>query len=156
MAQDNQLLTTREFATRTGLSTSKISKLIREGKIEAEKKSGKWQINPSQLQVKAVQEQGGANKRMPEKMAARAPQEKPAARGTKSVPSGNEIDHAAGRRYTLSEFAAMTYLTEFGVGLWLKQGRLIGQQNEKGEVLIDAANLQEPNVKRLVRKDKAP
>ncbi len=49
----------------------------------------------------------------------------------------------------------MTYLTEFGVKLWLKQGYLTGRQNERGEWLIDADNLQTPNVKRLVREDKS-
>ena len=41
----------------------------------------------------------------------------------------------------------MTYLTELGVGQWLKQGRLTGQQNEKGDWLIDAANLQVPDIR---------
>lgn len=156
MAPDNQFLTTREFASRTGIPTSKISRLIREGKIKAEKKSGKWRIHPSQLQVKAVQEKGKVSKKMPEKLAARVIKETPVAGASKSAPHDYNIKPLAGRKYTLSEFAAMTYLTEFGVGQWLKQGKLTGQQTDKGELLIDAANLQEPNVKRLVRKDKAP
>ena len=53
--------------------------------------------------------------------------------------------------YTVAEFADMTYLTEFGVKQWLKQGRLTGQQATGGEWTIDAANLELPGVKRLVR-----
>jgi hypothetical protein len=34
---------------------------------------------------------------------------------------------------------------------WLKQGRLTGMQNDSGEWMIDAANLEEPGIKRLVR-----
>jgi hypothetical protein len=45
----------------------------------------------------------------------------------------------------------MTFLTENGVREWLKQGRLTGQQNESGEWVIDAASLEVPGVKRLVR-----
>jgi len=53
--------------------------------------------------------------------------------------------------FSVAEFAAMTYLTENGVMQWLKQGLLKGQQDEKGAWQIDAANLEVPNVKRLVR-----
>ena len=57
----------------------------------------------------------------------------------------------AAKFFTVAEFADMTYLTEFGVMRWLKEGKLKGQQDEKGEWQIDAANLEVPNVKRLVR-----
>jgi len=45
----------------------------------------------------------------------------------------------------------MTYLTENGVMQWLQQGLLKGQQEAKGGWQVDAANLEVPNVKRLVR-----
>ncbi|MEJ2282265.1 MAG: hypothetical protein P8X85_01575 [Desulfobacterales bacterium] len=45
----------------------------------------------------------------------------------------------------------MTFLTENGVREWLKKGRLTGRQNESGEWVIDAANLEQPGIKRLVR-----
>ena len=64
-----------------GIPTSKVSKLIREGKI----KSGKWMIHPDQLQAKAVQEPGKSSKPKPKKIAAKAPREKAAARTTTSV-----------------------------------------------------------------------
>jgi hypothetical protein len=143
MANNNQFLTTREFGSKTGRSSSEVSKLIRQGKIKAEKKSGKWMIDPDQLQAKAVQEQNNDPQPTDGGIAAKTSQKKEA-----PIPSSRKT-------YTLSEFAEMTYLTEFGVGLWLKQGYLIGRQNQKGEWLIDADNLQTPNVKRLVREDKS-
>ena len=45
----------------------------------------------------------------------------------------------------------MTYLTENGVKEWLKQGRLIGLQDESGQWMIESANLEVPDVKRLMR-----
>ena len=58
---------------------------------------------------------------------------------------------SAAKAYSLAEFVNMTYLTENGVKAWLKQGRLSGRQNKTGEWMIDAANLDAPHVKRLVR-----
>ena len=57
----------------------------------------------------------------------------------------------ATKAYSLAEFVNMTYLTETGVRQWLKQGRLTGLQNETGEWMIDAASLDTPHIKRLVR-----
>ena len=57
----------------------------------------------------------------------------------------------AAKAHSLAEFVNMTYLTENGVKAWLKQGRLSGRQNKAGEWMIDAANLDAPYVKRLVR-----
>ena len=51
MATKSQLLTTSEFASQAGIASAKISKLIREGKIKAEKKSGKWMIDAANLDV---------------------------------------------------------------------------------------------------------
>ena len=75
---------------------------------------------------------------------------------TKSVSAAKRTEDSAGRTFTVSEFVEMTYLTELGVGQWLKQGRLTGQQNEKGDWLIDAANLQVPDISRLLREAKVP
>ena len=143
MAKNNQFLTTAEFGSKMGMSSSKVSKLIRQGEIKAEKKSAKWMIHSSQLQAKAAQEQNNGRQPTVGKIAAKTSQEKEA-----PIPSGRKT-------YTLSEFVEMTYLTTFGVKLWLKQGHLTARQSEKGEWMIDAANLQTPNVKRLVREDKS-
>lgn len=85
------------------------------------------------------------SKSVPKKAAAAKksapPQKAKPAKGTAS----------AAKAYSLAEFVKMTYLTENGVKAWLKQGRLSGRQNETGEWMIDAANLDAPYVKRLVR-----
>ena len=151
MVQDNQLLTTAEFANRMGIAVSRVSKLIREGKIEAEKKSGKWMIHPSQLQVEGLQKPARGRKPKPKKKAVETRQQKADTRTPKPTPPKKETAPSTGRMYTVSEFVEMTYLTEFGVRQWLKQGRLAGRQNEKGEWLIEGASLQVPDVKRLVR-----
>ena len=57
----------------------------------------------------------------------------------------------AGKGITLDKFVSMTYLTENGVKEWLRQGRLTGTQDGSGQWVIDAANLEVPDVKRLVR-----
>jgi hypothetical protein len=51
----------------------------------------------------------------------------------------------------LADFVSMTYLTENGVKEWLKQGRLTGLQADSGEWMIEAANLELPDIKRLMR-----
>ena len=145
MTKQNQFLTTGEFASKAGISTSSVAKLIRAGKIKAEKKSGKWMIAPDQLKAKAVQSSIQPSKKPAAKKAmvnkpAPIKKDKPAKAKT-----------TAGKMYTVAEFAGMTYLTEFGVKEWLKQGRLTGQQAAGGEWQIDAANLELPDVKRLVR-----
>ena len=150
MAKDDQLLSTGEFASQAGIPASSVTKLIRERKIKAEKKAGKWMIPPSQLKVKAVQEffkgTGPAPKKASPPAARVAPRKKEKQAEAQAV--------AARKTYSVAEFADMTYLTEHGVKQWLKQGRLLGQQNETGEWLVDSANLDVPNVKRLVREDK--
>ena len=150
MDKKNQVLTTSEFASKIGISSSSVSKLIREGKIKAEKKSGKWIISPDQLQSQAVK--NAAKKSSPKKTAGPAPKkaaaQKPAT-ANKSASPKSPI--TKGKMYTVAEFASMTYLTELGVKDWLKQGRLTGQQVAGGEWMIDAANLEATGVKRLVR-----
>jgi len=141
MAKKDQYLTTGEFASKAGIPASSVTKLIKEGKIMAEKKSGKWMISPDQLKALPVQDsKKPAKKKVPVKKPAAAKKDKPARANT-----------TAGKMYTVAEFAGLTYLTEFGVKEWLKQGRLCGRQVAGGEWEIDAANLELPGVKRLVR-----
>lgn len=143
MAQQKQRLTTSEFASTTGLSTSMVSKLIREGKIKAEKISGKWMIPSSQLKADAVRKGIKGPKASPKmKTAKSASPQKKDTQG--KVPATKKM-------LSIDEFAGMTYLTEHGVREWLKQGRLAGQQNDKGEWQIEALNLDVPDVKRLLR-----
>ena len=76
-----------------------------------------------------------------------APAKKTAAPKKKAAPKPAK----SAKSFSVAEFADMTYLTENGVMQWLQQGLLKGQQNAKGGWQIDAANLEVPNVKRLVR-----
>jgi excisionase family DNA binding protein len=153
MAKQDQFLTTREFASKIGISTSTVSKLIREHKISAEKKSGKWMISPDQLKTNAVKElRVSGNKSAGKKAVKSAPKKtasrKPASAPKKAPAKSKKTD---GKSYTIAEFANLTYLTEFGVKEWLNKGRLTGQQAPDGEWKIEAANLKVPALKHLVR-----
>ena len=148
MAKKDQFLTTGEFASKAGIATSSVTKLIKEGKIKAEKKSGKWMIPPAQLKAPALTEANKAAKKAAKPAKKKAAAKKPAPT-QKDKPA--RAKPAAGKMYTVAEFAGMTYLTEFGVRQWLKQGRLAGRQAAGGEWQIDAANLETPDVKRLMR-----
>jgi len=136
MAEQEKFLTTGEFSTLTGISASVIGRMLREGKLKGIKSSGKWKIPESELQSKIIQskKKGGAQ----------------AGLKTSQEPAQPDIS-PAGKTYTVSEFAEMTYLTEYGVEQWLKSGRLTGQRNEQGEWLVDARNLKNPQFKRLIR-----
>ena len=57
----------------------------------------------------------------------------------------------AGKAIPLADFIGMTYLTENGAKEWLRQGRLTGSQDNSGQWLIDASNLEVPDIKRLIR-----
>jgi excisionase family DNA binding protein len=152
MATKSQLLTTGEFANQAGISSSKVTTLIRNGKIKAEKKSGKWMISSSELKAAMALSKKGksVSKKKPSKS---APQKTTTAKKTsptkKATPAGGMA--SAAKAYTLEQFVKMTYLTENGVKDWLRQGRLSGRQNETGEWMIDASNLDAPYMKRLMR-----
>lgn len=128
MGPNDTLLTTKEFASRSGLAVAQVTKLLREKKIAGEKQSGKWMIPSSEL--------ASVGKPAP---AAATPSMKPApTTGSATV-------------YSIPEFSAKTYLTEAGVTQWLKQGRLRGTQGPGGEWQIEAASLELPCVKHLLR-----
>ena len=144
MATKSDLLTSAEFAKKAGLTTAAVSKLIREGKINAAKKSGKWMIGSDQLKAKAVTAASKPGKPAAQKKAAK-PKSKKAAAPKADKPA------ATTKSFSIAEFSGMTYLTEKGVAEWLKIGRLKGSQNDQGAWRIDAANLEAPGIKRLVR-----
>lgn len=131
MGPKDTLLTAKEFASRSGLSVAQVTKLLRAKKIAGEKQSGKWMIPESALAS------AGSNSPAPQTKA------KPPAKSARTSRSGSA--------YTVSEFSAMTYLTEAGVARWLKQGRLQGTQNPGGEWQVDAASLELPCIKHLLR-----
>jgi excisionase family DNA binding protein len=166
MATQTTSMTTSEFAKAAGVPAAGISKLIRDGKLKAKKTGGKWMIPQSQLGsevVRALKEPGASAKRKaPAVKPSRtrpAPQppvmEGPVSLGSEPAPAavtpGPEAPSEE-KTYTISEFAAMTYLTEMGVAEWLKTGRIKGVQKENGEWRVLECNLQVPDISRLLRK----
>ncbi|MDJ0884878.1 MAG: helix-turn-helix domain-containing protein [Desulfobacterales bacterium] len=137
MGASKDLLTSKEFADRSGLPVSKVTKLLRDGSIKGQKIAGKWMIPASELKA-ANQPTPVPPKTQPRKAKAAAAKESaPAVR-----PGGT---------YSVAKLADMTYLTEFGVRDWLKKGLLKGTRSEDGEWYVDAASLENPNIKRLLR-----
>ena len=148
MSQKQDLMTTAEFAKKSGIPTAKVSELIRAGKIKAKKVSGRWQIAESQLKVEAVSQY---DKSAPVKKKSAA--SKAASKPIKAEAAAPKVKTDSKQKsYSVAEFAEMTYLTEKGVMEWLKTGRLKGQQESGGEWSIDAENLQVADISRLVRK----
>jgi len=131
MGPNETLLTTKEFASRSGLTTSQVTKMLREKKIKGEKQSGRWMIPASELA-------SGSD--------ARATAKPKKASAMKTTPSSGSP-----KTYSVSEFSQLTYLTEAGVIQWLKKGRLQGNQAADGQWVIDAASLQLPGTKHLLR-----
>lgn len=129
MGQKDTFLTTKEFASRSGLAVTQVTKMLREKKLAGEKQSGKWMIPASAL--KSLGESTSA--------APATPPAKPA------QTAGNATV------YSVSEFSAMSYLTETGVLRWLKQERLKGTLTPSGEWQVDAASLELPYIKHLLR-----
>jgi len=168
MAKKTEHISTSEFSSLSGLSVSQVSKLLREGTIKGVKESGKWMISKSQLKLKAVQEMAKSKKPLaPKKKSAKSLKDsgsgkKPTAGGKKpkdqiqneSLPPATAPAPKKTVRknsYSVAEFSAMTYLTDFGVMDWLKKGRIKAVQDESGEWRIDSANLEITNIKRLLR-----
>jgi len=131
MGQNETLLTTKEFASRSGLPVAQVTKMLREKKLKGQKKSGKWMIPASALQT-----------------AGASPQP---ATGAKAGPPRAAQPPAGGPSLSVSEFSAKTFLTEAGVVQWLKKGRLKGTQAAGGEWRVDAASLELSAVKHLLR-----
>jgi excisionase family DNA binding protein len=149
MANKPPSLTSTEFASRTGLSVQTIGRLIREGKIKAKKQSGKWAIDPEELHAKAVAEL--AKGVGPAKASPKTGQPKAMEAATNAPAKSVPAAAAESASYSVSEFSAMTYLTEYGVELYLKKGVLTGHQDKKRNWRVDAANLQNPGIRHLVR-----
>lgn len=138
MASSQDLLTTQEFAKKAGVSTSTASKWLRSDKIKGKKKSGKWMIPAAELSKVSSTPPAKPAKTAKRKTSA-------AARATKPEAASKS------RSYSVKEFSEMTYLTEFGVTKWLQEGRLIRSADQSGEPMVDAANLEVPDIKRLLR-----
>ncbi len=136
MSGSKDFLTTTEFAKKAGVSTSTVSKWLRTQKITGEKKGGKWAISADEMA----------------KVSSAAPIAKTADTQKKSPATGAPTKSKAGAKsYSIKEFSDLTYLTEFGVEKWLKQGRLVPAQDASGQPRVDASSLDSPAVKRLIR-----
>jgi hypothetical protein len=160
MAKKSERISTREFSKLSGLSVSQISTLLRNEKIKGVKESGKWMISRNQLDLKAVKEMAKNKKAAPsaikskKTLKAPGPGKKAAAKKQKASapPAATVAAETVGKKtYSVAEFSAMTYLTDFGVMDWIKKGRLKGLQDKAGQWRIDAANLEVADIKRLLR-----
>ena len=151
MAKKSELLTSAEFAKKTGLTTASVSKLIRDGKIKATKKSGKWMIDSDQLNAKAVEAALKSDKPKAKKNVAKSKPKKAATKPQKTAEPKADKPATGQKSFSIAEFAGMTFLTEKGVAEWLKTGRITGTQDAQGNWRIDAANLEVPTLKRLIR-----
>ena len=163
MDTPSKSMTTSEFAEATGIPAATISKFIREGKLKAKKKGKSWMVPQSQLEAKVVRELGKTPKPIKAKKPstpAAAPPPAKAAKPVRIAPvpvpepaaGAGPKEPSTEKTYSVSEFAAMTYLTEKGVSEWLRIGRLLGIRQENGELRVSASNLQVPDISRLVRK----
>ena len=127
---DKEVFTTQEFAEKSGVSSSTVSKWIRSRKIKAQKQEGKWLIPADQLSSKS---------------------DTPPPKDTKAAPATVQPKENTEKYYSVEEFSAMTYLTPFGVGKWLKEGRLSGIKDSAGQWQVAASNLENRTIKHLLR-----
>lgn len=129
------VLSTKEFSVKTGLPVSTITKMLRTGQLIGEKSSGKWLIPEDQLNSKALTDLG------------KTLSKKASPPSQKNSPSKK----AAETDYSVTEFCQKTYLTEFGTIQWIKNGKLMGYQNEEGNWRVKAASFNLPGLQRLLR-----
>ena len=73
------------------------------------------------------------------------------AKTIKKTPEPKKTIPRSKKTFSVAEFSEKTYLTLKGINEWLKQGKLKGEKDEKGNWLVDAASLQLPFMKRLIR-----
>lgn len=130
MTSTETLLSTKEFSERSGIHTSTLQKWLRSGKLSGTKKNRRWYIPHSELA------------RM---TAPKTPSPNAAPKPTDSAGTG-------AKAYSVAEFSALTYLTEFGVGQFLKNGRLLGQRAGDGSLAVKAESLDLPHLSHLIRR----
>ena len=118
-------------------------------KMAAKSQPKKGKSAPKKKASKAVPKKSAAAKKSAPPKKAKAAAVKKSAPPQKAKPAKAKTSTA--KTIPLADFVSMTYLTENGVKEWLKQGRLTGLQADSGEWMIEAANLELPDVKRLMR-----
>lgn len=154
MAKSKKMLTTKEFSQKAGVSTTTVSGWLKKGKIKGKKEGNKWLIPEGELKKAGSAKSASTKKAAPSKTKTKAAPVKKKATAKKAKPAKKTTKKkkpAAGKSFSVSEFSEMTYLTEFGVEKWLKEGRLTGNVDASGKKTIDASNLEDAMVKRLVR-----
>jgi excisionase family DNA binding protein len=134
MSESQAMLTTQQFAKKANVSTSTLSKWLRNGKIKGRKNAGKWLIPLEQLELLTSGSAPVPSPSDPTKKAATPP------------------SHAETIGYSIEEFSALTYLTPFGVEQYVKDGRLSGTRKPDGQWYIDSLNLEKATIKRLLRR----
>ena len=117
-------LSTREYAEARGLSVQQVTQMLRGGQIAGEKVGGRWRIASDRLSAGLAPE---------------------------PMPTSNGTDPPGSPYFTVDEFAAMTYLTPWGVVDWLKTGRLQRVLDADGNWVVDAGCLENPDVRRILR-----
>ena len=132
MGTSNDMLTTQQFAEKASVSTSTVSKWLREGKIEGVKEGRKWKISTEQLARITVSKETAGGTAQP--AASKAPAEAGSQKG-----------------YSVEQFSEITYLTPFGVERYLREGRLSGTRDASGVWVLDPANLEKSEIKHLIR-----
>jgi excisionase family DNA binding protein len=138
MTTPNNLLTTKEFAQRSGHPMKTVQKWLRNGKLKGTKIGNRWYISPSELSGPTTDK--GSSAPVVGKDSTAAP---------KAEAVGNKAPAAAS--YTVAEFSALTYLTETGVLRWLKSGRLKGERADDGSWTVKAESLELPQLCHLIR-----
>jgi len=101
--------------------------------------------------VKAKKAPAKAKKtQAPAKKVTKEPKKAPA-KAKKIAPEPRKTPAQTKKTYSVAEFSERTYLTLKGVNDWLKQGKLKGEKDEKGNWLVDTSSLQLPLMKKLIR-----
>ena len=136
MAKSDALLTTREFAQKAGVSAGTVSKWLRQGAIDGKKIDGKWSIPADEL-LKVTQKPA-------------VPHLTSSSPAPRAHADSSKIK-ADDPTYSIQEFSDMTYLTPWGVQQWLKEGRLKKAMDAGGQIRVDGSNLDNPDIKRLLR-----
>ena len=67
MAKSKQMLTTKEFSQKAGVSTTTVSSWLKKGIIKGKKDGNKWLIPESELKKSGAAKSAPANKAAPSK-----------------------------------------------------------------------------------------
>lgn len=129
MTSTDTPLSTKTFSERSGIPTSTLQKWLRNGKLTGTKNNRRWYIPESELARISTPPNTPHN----------------------DAPKPEPKTGASPQTYSVAEFSALTYLTEFGVRNFLKDGRLLGELAEDGSWIVKAESLDLPHLSHLIR-----